>query len=158
MRTRIATLFVAAVACVGLAASPASAATAVLRATLTGSSVPTGGDPDGSGQAFVIVDESANRICVVLFAQNISESIGAHIHKGRAGQIGPHAVDLNTPVETGGGKVSVTCETEPATVLHGIVADPSGYYVNVHSTEYPLGAVRGQLVPVTSPGPPGSPA
>jgi hypothetical protein len=154
MRTRIATLFVAAVACIGLAASPAGAAPAVLRATLTGSAVPTGGDPDGSGQAYVVVDEAANRICVVLFAQNISESIGAHIHKGRAGEIGPHVVGLNTPVGTGGGELSVTCQAGTGTVLHDIVADPADYYVNVHTTDYPLGAVRGQLVPVTSPGPP----
>ena len=153
MRKRIATLFVAAVACVGLAASPAGAATAVLRANLTGSQVPTGGDPDGSGQAFAVIDDAANRICVVLFAQNISESIAAHIHKGRAGEIGPHVVSLNTPVETGGGELSVTCESGPGTVLHDIVADPSDYYVNVHTADYPLGAVRGQLVPVTSPGP-----
>ena len=28
-----------------------------------------------------------------------------------------------------------------------ILANPDGYYVNVHNAEYPGGAIRGQLAP-----------
>lgn len=145
MRARLLTLLVAALACVGLIASPASAQTTVLRGSLTGSQIPNGGDPDGSGQAVVIIDDSSNRICVIVFVQGISTSTGAHMHKGQAGQIGPHAVELNTPQGTTDAAASATCTSEPTTVLQDIAANPSGYYVNVHSTEYQLGAVRSQL-------------
>jgi len=145
MRTRLLTLFVAAVALVGLAASPASAQTTVLRGSLTGAQVPTGGDADGSGQAVVVIDDSSNRICVIVFVQGISASTGAHIHKGQTGEIGPHAVELNTPQGTTDAAASATCTTEPTAVLQDIAAHPSDYYVNVHSTERPLGAVRSQL-------------
>ena len=43
------------------------------------------------------------------------------------------------------------CVAGDAAVVSAIVADPSGYYVNVHTPEFPAGAIRGQLV-VNDPG------
>jgi hypothetical protein len=34
---------------------------------------------------------------------------------------------------------------EDASVLQAIVDDPAGYYVNLHTEEFPGGAIRGQL-------------
>lgn len=147
MRNRLLALSVAAVASVGLAASPAGAAPSVLRAELSGSQIPgpTGGDPDGSGQAFVVVDEASGRICVFLYVRDILASTGAHLHKGLAGQIGPHAVELTTPQGNSTAGASATCSTEPTDLLRDIAANPSGYYVNIHNPEFPSGALRSQL-------------
>src|SRR4029434_771729 len=38
------------------------------------------------------------------------------------------------------------CVTAKASVVSNIMANPSNYYVNVHSPEFPKGASRGQLV------------
>ena len=148
MRTRLATLVLAPLAVLVLAASPAGAAPVVFTATLTGAAVPTGGDPAGSGVAYVIVDDAADRICVVAFSQGGTLPFAAHIHHAPAGQIGPHAVDLNNPVTFGTVGYTSGCYTAPEAVLDDIVANPATYYVNLHSHEYPLGSLRGQLAPV----------
>ena len=150
MRTRLATLFVAAFCGVLLLASPASAATTVLRTTLSAAAVPTGGDPAGSGEAYVVIDTTSGRVCSVVIVRGVAQVIAAHIHKGAAGVNGPHAIDLNTPIDYGTGTAySVTCTVESPALIADLIANPSGYYVNVHSAGRVLGAVRGQLTALT---------
>ena len=151
MRTRLVTLAVAALSGVLLLASPANAATAVLRTTLTAAAVPTGGDPAGSGEAYVVVDTTTGRVCTVVIARGVARVTAAHIHKGATGVLGPHAIDLNTPIDYGTGTAySVTCTMESPALVADLIANPSGYYVNVHSAGRPLGAVRGQLTTLTT--------
>lgn len=146
MRTRLVTLAVTALCGVLLLASPAGAATAVLRTTLTAAEVPTGGDPAGSGQAYAVIDTTTGRVCTVVIVRGVAQVIAAHIHKGATGVIGPHAIDLNTPIDYGTGiAYSLTCTVESPALIADLVANPSGYYVNVHSAGRPLGALRGQL-------------
>ena len=149
MRTRVATLVLAAICGILLSASPAGASTAVLRATLTAAEIPTGGDPSGSGEAYVIADTVSGRVCTIVVVRGVAQVIAAHIHKGATGVIGPHAIDLNTPVDYGNGTAfSLTCTVESPALVADLIANPSGYYVNVHSSARPLGAVRGQLTTV----------
>lgn len=107
--------------------------------------MPTGGDPAGSGFAYAVVDDASDRICVVVFTQGGTTPTAAHIHQAPVGRTGPHAVDLDNPVSTGSVGVSNGCYSAPEAVLDDIAANPSSYYVNVHSNQFPLGSLRGQL-------------
>ena len=112
--------------------------------TLTGAAeVPGPGDPDGSGTARVTINVGQGELCFVLSVSDIAlPATGAHIHVGTADQAGPVVVPLQPPDETG---TSSGCVTVNADLLQQIVSNPDGYYVNVHSSEFPAGAVRGQL-------------
>lgn len=150
MRTRLVASAAAVLAVLGLTASPASAAPVVLTANLTAAAVPTGGDPASSGFAYAVVDDAANRICVVAVTTGGAPATAAHIHQAPAGVVGPHAVDLTNPVTAGTRSVSSGCYTASEAVLDDIVANPSNYYVNIHSHPFPLGSVRGQLTPLAA--------
>ncbi|MGH9137023.1 MAG: CHRD domain-containing protein [Acidimicrobiales bacterium] len=126
------------------AATPSGAITDhwVFNAGMNGSrEVPGPGDTGASGHARITVDVETGEICWELTVRNVEETvIAAHIHVGARDVAGP-IVQALTPPTTG---ESSGCATN-ADVADAIVADPSGYYVNVHSTLFPGGAVRGQL-------------
>jgi len=117
----------------------------VLRARLSGpSEVPGPGDPDGSGEAVITVIPAQNEICFILVADHITlPAIAAHIHQGQGGVAGPVVVTLTPPGGTG---TSAGCIGGLSnTLLTSLLANPGNYYVNVHTTDYPNGAIRGQL-------------
>ncbi len=121
-----------------------------LKATLTGANeVPGPGDPDGTGTASIRLLAGLGRLCYTLSVSNIVlPATGAHIHLGAAGVAGPVVVPLGNPTASStsptiGG--SSGCVNVSRTLVGQILANPAGYYVNVHNVVYPAGAVRGQL-------------
>ncbi|HYI11398.1 MAG TPA: CHRD domain-containing protein [Thermoanaerobaculia bacterium] len=126
-----------------LALMPLTAAAQSYSAILSGAAeVPGPGDTDGVGFAVVTLDGTTLRYTV--FAQNIGAPVGAHIHPGVAGVAGPVLVGLDHNM-LGSGSVTVT-----EAIANQIRANPSGFYVNVHTAEFPAGAIRGQLAASTS--------
>lgn len=115
--------------------------------------------PEGAG-GFGVAFPDANApdtICVGYFsfifgANGPVPLTGAHIHEGENGQSGPVVVDL--PIPDAGEIVAAGCtDTDPddsdgtqTTVVDAIAADINGHYVNLHTADYPNGAVRGQLI------------
>lgn len=69
-----------------------------------------------------------------------SPVILAHIHSGAAGVNGPVVVDFDAPVNGLNG-----CVQADAALIKAIRHDPAEYYVNVHTTTFTGGEVRGQL-------------
>lgn len=137
------TLVAIAVAAVGLGSAPVSGdqAQATLQAGLNGHrEQPNPADRDGSGFARVTVDTATGEICYELTVRNIAPATAAHIHAGERDAAGPVVQGLQAP--TNG--TSSGCVVNQA-VAEALAADPSGYYVNVHNSEFPTGAVRGQL-------------
>jgi hypothetical protein len=80
----------------------------------------------------------------------------AHIHQAPAGTNG--SIVFNTSLAAGEAvlangsgsftKAGVTPAGDPAAIINAIIANPSGFYFNVHSTLNPGGVARGQLVRV----------
>jgi hypothetical protein len=115
-----------------------------LTTTLTGAAeVPGPGDPDGTGTAQLRLRKGQGEICFKLVVSNITlPASAAHIHKGAADVAGPVVVTLTTPDADG----SVEgCVSVPRALVKDIQKNSSEYYVNVHTSDYPAGAVRGQL-------------
>jgi hypothetical protein len=103
--------------------------------------VPGPGDPDGFGVAGIAVDTSSDTVCWALFVRRISlPATAAHIHVGAPDVAGPVVVGLSPPNAFG---LSFGCTTDAD--ADAIAANPSNYYVNVHTTDFPAGAIRGQL-------------
>ena len=113
----------------------------VLSADLKGKNeAPVKGDPNGRGMARVFgVDNEPNTLCYVVEVSKIEPATAAHIHEAPEGVAGPVVVPLAAPTDGD----SAGCAETP--LAQEILADPTAYYVNVHNTTYPSGAIRGQL-------------
>ena len=79
---------------------------------------------------------------------------GAHIHPGATGQSGGVLIStglVNGAIVLANGsgnmqQLNVTSNNATVDVLNNMIANPSAYYYNVHTTVNTGGAIRGQLV------------
>ena len=144
MRQRFAilwlTLIIAAFGVIGIAA-PVLASDPVVSATLTGAQEVPPADPDGSGTFVGRINTGLGTLCYTLTATNIEPAAAAHIHIGLAGNNGGVVIPLIAP--TSGS--SSGCASADRDLLKSIRENPSLFYVNVHNSTYPGGAIRGQL-------------
>ena len=96
---------------------------------------------DGSGTALVTLNSGQGEVCWDISVSALTTPvILAHIHQGAAGTNGPVVVDFMEPVNGLNG-----CVHADAALIKEIRQDPAAYYVNVHTTTFPGGEVRGQL-------------
>ncbi len=108
---------------------------------------PGPGDSDATGQADLTLNEGQGEVCFDLsWAQIDGTVVAAHIHVGDAGTPGPIVVELFMGTAFAGTDAASGCVDEvDRDLIKAIRQNPSAYYVNVHSTVFPAGAVRGQL-------------
>jgi hypothetical protein len=114
----------------------------VLATVLTGAAeVPGPGDADGIGAAVIAIDTDSDTVCWLIAVKRIQlPAIAAHIHLGAPDVAGPVVVPLTPPNARG---ISFGCVRDAD--ADAIAGNPAGYYVNVHTVNFPAGAVRGQL-------------
>jgi CHRD domain len=111
--------------------------------TLVGEVESPAGDPVGTGTSTVRLRAGQGQLCYKLAAANLSgPAAAAHIHRAAAGASGPVVIPLATPGADG---KSGGCVPVARTLAAQILAGPASYYVNVHTAEFPAGAIRGQL-------------
>lgn len=114
----------------------------VLKATLSGTNeVPNPGPVTGTGTAMIRLEPIDQMICWDVEVAGLDTVTGAHIHAGAAATNGDIKVTLDTPVNGS----SMGCQVIAVPLLQQMVATPGAFYVNVHTTAYPDGAIRGQL-------------
>jgi hypothetical protein len=148
MKRLVALLVVAAsVAAAGLFAAGGhaqrDAALRVFRVTLAGENESPAGDPVATGSARITARSGQAKICYRITVRDLSgRAVAAHIHRGAAGVAGPVVVPLKTPNAAGNAS---GCAKAKKALVRAILKRPSRYYVNVHTREFPGGAVRAQL-------------
>jgi hypothetical protein len=105
--------------------------------------VPGPGDPDGIGTAHLTLNPGQDEVCWDINVSNITlPATAAHIHIAPRGVAGPVVVPLSAPGADGR---STGCTSASRDLILDIIRNPENYYVNVHTRDYPAGAVRGQL-------------
>jgi hypothetical protein len=116
-------------------AAPGGAQT--FTAIMSGGAETPPGPPEGSGLAAVTLNGTT--VEFALSVRGIGDPTAAHIHIATTGAV---VVPLNPAFTNGVGSGSVTTTAD---IAAAIVANPSGYYVNVHTAAFPAGAIRGTL-------------
>jgi 5'-nucleotidase len=106
--------------------------------------VPGPGDPDGTGSATITLNHGQGRVCWEISAADITlPAAAAHIHRGAVGVAGDVVVTLSPPGANG--KASGCRSSVGRALIEDITENQQDYYVNVHTSDFPDGAVRGQL-------------
>lgn len=119
---------------------------------LTGSQErPSPTSTPGWGNATVsFTDSTHTNINVTLTVANLGSPItGAHIHEKAAGSdTGGIVVSFTGLTSFSNGKLTGTFPIDPA-VAARLIANPANFYMNVHTSQFPNGAIRGDLAPLT---------
>jgi hypothetical protein len=123
-------------------ADPTAAPVALL-ASLEGRNEVTAGAP--VGQALELIGLHDNTLSFSISWRGIGTPSEADIHAGARGVDGPLVVSLFTTPRPPDGFVSGTVTVTDPSVLAALRSDPSDFYADVHTDQFPGGALRAQL-------------
>ena len=122
----------------GAPACPAGATKPSPGVKLTATLQPVSPATSGSGSANVTIRVGQGQLCYTLTVSGLTDVTAAHIHRASTGAI---VVPLATPTS---GSSSGCVDVDKA-LLQEILTSPSAFYINVHTTSFPNGQVRGTL-------------
>jgi hypothetical protein len=139
-------------------ASSAMAVQTVYNVTFSGAQEVGGGDPNGTATGTLTLDPDPGiygTISVNLVYSNLDTLNGFHIHAGNAGVNGGIHIPLTLNTTGGAGTLNYTLNdgnwgtgghpTWLDSQIAAIVANPTGFYLNLHTNEFSGGAIRAQL-------------
>ena len=125
-------------------AGTALAATPHFTAVLNGDNVPGGtADRDGWGRARIGIHQVSNELCTDLEVRSIGPVTSAQIYRGAPGAAGEPVSRIERPDDND----SWDCKAVGDALAQEIAANPSAFYVEIRTEEFPNGAIRGQLAP-----------
>ncbi|SRR6266566_7468167 len=122
----------------GAPACPAGAAKPSQGVKLTATLQPVNPATTGSGSATVTIRIGQAQLCYTLTVTGLTNVTAAHIHRASSGAI---VVPLTAPTN---GSSSGCLDVNKA-LLQEILSSPSAFYINVHTTSFPDGQIRGTL-------------
>jgi hypothetical protein len=112
-------------------------------AEVTAGGVPNQGDLDGIGTATITLNHGQGEVCWEIEVSDITlPASAAHIHVAPSTTTGPVVVGLSAPDADGSAS---GCTSADQGLIKAIIQNPEAYYVNVHTSDFPAGALRGQL-------------
>lgn len=114
-----------------------------LTASLTGTEIV--GDTvarTGSAKAELSLMQATKEVCYNITLTELQNPTAAHIHKAAKGENGPSVLTFQIRTDTA---VTKACAKAEDALFTDIVANPANYYVQVHTAQFPRGAIRGQL-------------
>lgn len=131
-------------------AAQSDRATVVYRLVLSGAEEvcdpPTACGGEGTGEAILIVNPNNDRVCMLARWRDVAgDVVAAHIHLAPDGVAGPPVVPLFPAGTMLAGDDKTRVCVDGLDLTDNINATPSAYYVNIHSTTFPGGALRAQL-------------
>ena len=98
---------------------------------------PVGGG-GGSGRAVISLNDTTNQVCTDLEVRGIGQVTAAHIHLGATG---PAYFDIEVEDDND----TDDCDTTTDAQLDHLRRNPRAYWVDVHTSDRPAGALRGRL-------------
>lgn len=122
-------------------------------ASLTGDNeVPGPGDANAVGTVELDSSSVPGMLCVTYDIDTplSGDATAAHVHQGADGVAGPIVLTLPMPTAVANepSLEQPFCQSVDPNVLDAIFANPSDYYVNIHTQDHPNGAIRGQLAAI----------
>ncbi|MEU9151589.1 CHRD domain-containing protein [Streptomyces sp. NPDC048417] len=135
--------------------STGSTRSVVLVASLRGANeVPVAGGPavgDKDGVALEFIQVKGGKVTVAVTWRGTGRPTDLHIHQGAEGTNGGVKIDFGKLLKKAKGhSVTGSVKVTDKALLKQLTTDPGSFYANLHTAEFPGGAVRGQLHAVTT--------
>ena len=99
-------------------------------------------DSDGAGAATFTLNQGHGQLCFNVTWSGLGAVSGLHIHVAETAVI---AVPLDTDADLTDGNAKGCVNGIAPSLIKAIRQHPDRYYVNVHTAEFPAGAIRGTL-------------